>query len=174
MKFCTNCGSENADNMQFCVKCGSQLAPAPQPESWRTPSGGLGNQQTVVNDPYAPGYIPPPPSTPPSYNPPQQMQYTPQQAGGASQMHPAIPALVSFFFPGIGLLFVPNKAGLGIGIFAGFIALNVILFILAFITFGLGTCLFLLVPLVNIAAAIHSYDEAAKVSNGQYSPILFK
>jgi hypothetical protein len=97
-----------------------------------------------------------------------------QQPGAAQPMHPAIPAIVSLIVPGIGLLFVPNKAGIGIGIFAGYIGLMVVLTILAVITFGLGTCLFLLAPLANVAAAIYSWDEAAKVSGGQFQPILFK
>jgi len=160
--------------MQFCTKCGSSLPLAPQPESWRT-SGDLGgSQQTVVNDPYAPSsggaYQPQQPPAYPTYNPPQQ----PVPIGGAQPMHPAIPALVSFFFPGIGLLFVPGKQGLGFGIFAGYVGLIIVMTILAFITFGLGSCLFFLLPLVNIGTAIHSYDEAAKQSNGQFQPILFK
>jgi hypothetical protein len=95
-----------------------------------------------------------------------------QTQGGNQPMHPAIPALVSFFFPGIGLLFVPNKAGLGIGIFAATLAYTVIAIILTFVAVGL--CLFMVMPLINIAAAIHSWDEAAKTSNGQFQPILFK
>ena len=52
--------------------------------------------------------------------------------------------------------------------------LNVILFFLALVTLGIGTCLFIAVPLVNVGAAIHSWDEAAKSSGGQFQPILFK
>jgi hypothetical protein len=97
-----------------------------------------------------------------------------QQPAGASPMHPAIPAIVSLFLPGIGLLFVPGKAGLGIGIFVGYILLWVVLTVVAVVTLGLGSCLFFLTPLINVAAAIHSWDEAAKNSNGQFQPILFK
>lgn len=170
MKFCNNCGTENADSMQFCVKCGAQLAPAPQPESWRTPSGGLKDQQTVT-DPYAPGYIPPPPPSTPTYTPPQQMQYQ-QPVGAAQPMHPAIPAIVSLLFPGLGLLFVPNKAGLGIGIFAGVVIYGIVSFILSFVF--IGFCMLIIMPLFNIVAALHSWDAAAKHSNGQFQPILFK
>jgi hypothetical protein len=168
MKVCTTCGTENGDTMQFCTKCGSALPLAPQPESWRT-SGGLGSQTA---DPYSSQQA----TGGSSYQPqPPPMPYTPPQpAGGSQPMHPGIAALVSFFLPGIGLLFVPGKQGLGFGIFAGYIGLWVVLSILAVITFGIGSCLFFLVPLVNIAAAIHSYDEAAKASGGQFQPILFK
>jgi hypothetical protein len=89
-------------------------------------------------------------------------------------MHPAVAAIVSLFFPGIGLLFVPNKAGLGIGVFAGYLVLNIVLFVIAVVTIGIGSCLFLLVPLVNVLAAVHSWDEAAKVSRGKFQPLLFK
>lgn len=171
MKVCTTCNTQNADTMQFCVKCGSALPLAPQPESWRT-SGGLGETQTTT-DPYAPSsgstYQPQPPPAYPTYTPPQQQ---PPLIGGTQPMHPAIPALVSFFFPGIGLLFVPGKQGLGFAIFAGFIGFWVVTFILSFVF--IGFCLMILSPLLNIGAAIHSYDEAAKQSNGQFQPILFK
>lgn len=87
-------------------------------------------------------------------------------------MHPAIPALVSLFFPGLGLLFVPNKAGLGIGIFAATLGFAVVATILTLVL--VGACLFMLMPLISVAAAVHSWDEAAKASNGQFQPILFK
>jgi hypothetical protein len=172
---CPSCGAENVEGTRFCVKCGTTLPAAPAPESWRQ-SGDLGQQQqqTYQSGGYAPPQQPPP-SAYPTYNPPQGMY---QQQGGApgqaQPMHPAIPAVVSLILPGIGLLFVPNKAGLGLGIFAGFVVLNIILFFLALITLGIGTCLFIAVPLVNVGAAIHSWDEAAKSSGGQFQPILFK
>ncbi len=179
MATCATCGTNNVDGTKFCVSCGADLATAPAPESWRM-SGDLNNQPPPdgTYDP-AGGYTPQtPPSSPPaypSYNPGQNMTPSYRQAPGTSQpMHPAVPAIVSFFLPGIGLLFVPNKVGLGLGVFAGYIALNIILFVLAVITLGIGSCLFLAVPLVNVAAGIHSWDEAAKSSNGQFQPLLFK
>ncbi|HZH32610.1 MAG TPA: hypothetical protein VEY11_17730 [Pyrinomonadaceae bacterium] len=177
MATCASCSTNNVDGTRFCVSCGATLAPAsaPAPESWRM-SGDLNNQPPPAADPYNPagGYTPqtPPPNYP-SYNAGQNMTPSYQQAPAGNQpMHPAIPALVSFFIPGIGLLFVPNKAGLGIGIFAATLAYAVIATILTFVAVGL--CLFMVMPLINIAAAIHSWDEAAKASNGQFQPILFK
>jgi len=176
MATCASCGTNNVDGTKFCVSCGATLSPAPAPESWRA-SGDLNSQPPPV-DAYNPGgYAPPtPPPNYPAYNPGQNMSpsYQQQAPGGSQPMHPAIPAIVSFFIPGIGLLFVPNKAGLGLGVFAGYVALNIILFVLAVVTLGIGSCLFLAVPLVNVAAAIHSWDEAAKASHGQFQPILFK
>jgi hypothetical protein len=99
-------------------------------------------------------------------------QPQPALGGGSQPMHPAVPAVVSLFLPGIGLLFVPNKAGLGIGIFAATIVYAVIATILTFVVVGI--CLFAVMPLINVAAAVHSWDEAAKNSNGQFQPILFK
>lgn len=182
MIFCAACGTENTDGTQFCVKCGAPLASANAPGSWRSgeepakPSSGVtdpagGSAPNTSTGSYTPGSYTSPGSHP-SYSQPQSPM--PYQQSSGQQMHPAIPAIVSFFLPGIGLLFVPNKAGLGLGIFGGYLALNVVLFILAVITFGLGTCLFFLVPLVNVAAGIHSWDEAAKASNGQFQPLLFK
>ena len=169
---CPSCGADNVEGTRFCVKCGTTLPAAPAPESWRQ-SGDLGQQQQSQQ---SGGYAPPqpPPSQYPTYNPPQGVYQQQPVVGGSQPMHPAIPAVVSLILPGIGLLFVPNKAGLGLGIFAGFIVLNVILFFLALVTLGIGTCLFIAVPLVNVGAAIHSWDEAAKSSGGQFQPILFK
>jgi hypothetical protein len=191
MTTCNNCGSANADGTKFCSSCGTQLAAAttqtstpPPLEAWRTDSDFQERATSAGNfGSSTGGYTPPSsPSAYPTYNPPP----TGSQYGGrdyplannsgaaGSGIHPVVPALVSFFLPGIGLLFVPNKVPLSLGIFGSYIALNVLLFILAVITLGLGTCLFLALPLVNTAAAIHSYDEAAKASGGQYAPLLFK
>lgn len=190
MTICPSCGTENADGAKFCVKCGAQIiTPAPEPGAWRADaaSGSGSSSGEVANPPYEPtgnpanysapnappsSYVPPP-STYDAYGQ-QQQPLVYQQQGAAEPMHPAIPALVSLFIPGLGLLFVPNKAGLGIGIFAGYVALCVVLTVLAVITLGLGTCLFFLLPIANVGAAVHSWDEAAKASGGKFQPILFK
>jgi hypothetical protein len=175
---CPSCGAENVEGTRFCVKCGTTLPATPQPEAWRQ-SGDLGQQPTQQGQQQgyqSGGYTPPQPpqSSYPTYNPPQGVYNQQPAIGGSQPMHPAIPAVVSLMIPGIGLLFVPNKAGLGLGILAGYVVLWVILFIIAFVTLGIGTCLFIFLPLANVAAAIHSWDEAAKASNGQFQPILFK
>jgi len=96
----------------------------------------------------------------------------PQQQGAAQPMHPAVPAIVSLLIPGAGLFFVKDKAGLAIGILAGWIVYWIVAVILFF--FIIGICLFLLFPLIHIGAALLSWDEAAKQSGGQFAPILFK
>jgi hypothetical protein len=172
---CPSCGADNVEGTRFCVKCGTTLPTAPAPESWRQ-SGDLGQQQQTQQSGYqSGGYAPPqtPPSQYPTYTPPQNVYQQPA-VGGSQPMHPAIPAIVSLIVPGIGLLFVPGKAGLGLGILAAYIVLWVIMFVIAFVTLGIGTCLFIFLPLANVAAAIHSWDEAAKASGGQFQPILFK
>ncbi len=172
---CPSCGAENVEGTRFCVKCGTTLPASPSPESWRQ-SGDLGQQQTQQPGYQSGGYTPPQPqpSSYPTYNQQQGMYQQPQQPviGGSQPMHPAVPAVVSLFLPGIGLLFVPNKAGLGIGIFAATIVYAVIATILTFVV--VGVCLFAIMPLINVAAAVHSWDEAAKTSGGQFQPILFK
>ena len=187
MAVCANCGTSNVEGTKFCVTCGATLGDAPAPESWRA-SSELGTPPAAPADEggsaggYTPGssaaggyapQTPPPPSSYPTYTPQQSPQgYQPQGAGGAQQMHPAVPAILSLFLPGIGLLLLPNKQGLGIGIFAGYVVLGIIGFILSFVFIGL--CILVLMPLANIAAAIYSWDEAAKLSGGQFQPILFK
>jgi hypothetical protein len=185
MAVCTNCGTSNADGTKFCVTCGATLGNAPAPESWRA-SGNLdATQASSTTDQtggtasgYTPGasagsYTPPPPSSYPSYTPMQTPQsYQPQGAGGSQPMHPAVPAIISLFLPGIGLLLVPDKQKLGLMVFGGYIVLWFVCFLLTFLV--IGACLFLLFPLLHIAAAIQSWDEAAKSSGGQFQPILFK
>ena len=172
---CPSCGADNVEGTRFCVKCGTTLPASPAPESWRQ-SGDLGQQPTQQSGYQSGGYTPPQPppqSSYPTYNQQQGMYQQPQPAlGGSQPMHPAVPAVVSLFLPGIGLLFVPNKAGLGIGIFAATIVYAIIATILTFVV--VGVCLFAVMPLINVAAAVHSWDEAAKTSNGQFQPILFK
>jgi hypothetical protein len=180
MAVCSNCGTPNVDGTKFCVSCGAQLGEAPPPESWRAsselnpPSAATTPDSTAgsATGGYAP-QTPPPQAGYPTHTPQQMPQsYQPPGAGGAQQMHPAVPAILSLFLPGIGLLLVPDKQKLGIGIFAAYVGLGIVGFILSFVVVGL--CVLLLMPLANIAAAIHSWDEAAKVSGGQFQPILFK
>ena len=105
---CPSCGADNVEGTRFCVKCGTTLPAAPAPESWRQ-SGDLGQQQQSQQ---SGGYAPPtpPPSSYPTYNPPQNVyQQQPALGGGGQPMHPAVPAVVSLFLPGIGLLFVPTR-----------------------------------------------------------------
>jgi hypothetical protein len=171
---CPSCGAENVEGTRFCVKCGTTLPASPAPESWRQ-SGDLGQQQTQQPGYQSGGYAPPQQqqqSSYPTYNPQQYPQQQQPALGGSQPMHPGIPAVVSLILPGIGLLFVPNKAGLGIGIFAATLVYAVIATILTL--FVVGICLFAVMPLINVAAAVHSWDEAAKTSNGQFQPILFK
>jgi hypothetical protein len=169
---CPSCGAENVEGTRFCVKCGTTLpAAAPSPESWKY-SGDLNQPQAEQQSRGAAGdYTPPAGSAYPSYTPQQNMSYQ-QPQGQAQQMHPAVPAIVSLFLPGIGLLFVPNKAGLGIGIFVATIVYYVLATILTFVVVGI--CLFIAGPIINVVAAVHSWDEAAKASGGQFQPILFK
>lgn len=183
MALCANCGTNNIEGTKFCVGCGSQLGEAPPPESWRA-SSDLGAPPAAATDPTGPqtdagGYTPqvPPPPNYPAYNQPQPpapgyYQQQPPPVGGSQPMHPAVAAIVSFFLPGLGLLFVPNKQGLGVGIFAATIGYAVVATLLTFVVIGI--CLLVVMPLINIAAAIHSWDEAAKASGGQFRPILFK
>lgn len=195
MPLCANCGTNNVEGVRFCVSCGSQVGEAPPPESWRASSdlgsapsapsaGGPAGPQpggasgpSSYAPPDAPGYTPnvPPQSNFPAYTPqpPGGSPYYQEQQPPASQpMHPAVPAIVSLFLPGIGLLFVPNKAGLGLAIFAGAIVYTILAVLLTFVV--VGVCLLVVGPLINVAAAVHSWDEAAKASGGQFQPVFFK
>lgn len=184
---CNSCGAENTDEAKFCVRCGAAVTGAATPGAWRDASGDLGTPMTeeagssssAPGGTYTPPYAPPPPPTvgnypgPPapynSYGQQQPQSSTPFQSTTREPMHPALPAVASLFFPGLGLLFVPNKAGLGIAIFAGLVVFWTVAFI-----FLIGFCLVIIAPLINVLAAVHSWDEAAKASDGKFQPLLFK
>lgn len=166
---CGACGVDNADGTTFCVNCGSQLpigatSSAPPPPVYETPP---------VNSPGAANNYPPPG---------QQPMTVPPPLGPAEPMHPGIAALLSFLLPGLGLVFFPNKKNLGIymlaGTVGGVVLLTVLYFIISFVTFGIGSilgCCFIALPLWNIAAALYTYDMAAKeIGGGKYPPLIFK
>jgi hypothetical protein len=87
-------------------------------------------------------------------------------------MHPVVPAVVSLFAPGLGLLLLESRdrvkdALLIFGVWFAYFAAS---YVLTFLVIGL--CWWLPLPLLNIAAAIHSYDEASLVQGGK--PLLFQ
>ena len=166
MRICNSCHTQNVDTAKFCIRCGTALTPAP--ESWRDPAGSFASAETQQENPSG-MQTPQPPSGFPSYVPPQMP--TPFAQSGET-MHPVVPAIVSFLLPGLGLLFVPGKAGLGIAIFVGTIVYSILAIILSFV--GIGFCMFLALPLVNVVSAVHSFDESAKMSRGKFQPLLFK
>lgn len=104
----------------------------------------------------------------------------PPAVAGASPVNPPLAAIISFFFPGLGLLLVPNKMPLALGIFGGVMVLSILLGVAAGIIGALvnsSVCVLCVLPVVlllQIGAAIYTYDEAAKLSNGQHKPLVFK
>ncbi len=84
-------------------------------------------------------------------------------------------AVISFFFPGLGLLLSKDKKMLGIMVFVGVMIADVAIMFVGGI--GAAICLvpgilFLLMPVFNLVAALHTHDELQKESGGK--PILFK
>lgn len=136
-------------------------------------------------DPPSPSSSSPGGYDPGGYNPPPGGPMTPQSPPpqGQQPMHPAIPALVSFLLPGVGLFFLKDKSlqqtaiMMIVGTIVGIAVLIGVVTVISIVTMGIGTilyCCFLLLPLWNIAAALYTYDMAAKESNGQFNPIYFK
>lgn len=114
---------------------------------------------------------PTPPPEPPS--PPTSPPPPPSGEGVPGEMHPAVPAVVSLFLPGLGLLLLKTRdrvkdALLIFGIYFAYMAGSTLLIP----AFGVGLCCFVPLPLLNIAAAIHSYDEATLLEGGK--PLLFQ
>ena len=108
--------------------------------------------------------------TPPrSKTPPPSPQTT---GGGASALHPAVPLIVSLLAPGLGLLLLDRKdrvkdAFLIFGLWFSYVTLS---FFLTF--FVIGVCCWLPLPLLNVAAGIHSFDEMTLEQGGR--PVLFQ
>jgi len=116
---------------------------------------------------------PNPPVDPPSGTEPPA---PPPPGGGVeSEIHPAVPAVVSLFAPGLGLLFLPTRDRVkdALLIFGVWIASVMAVILLSIVTFGLGVvCCGVPLFLYNIAAAIHSYDEAVLLEGDK--PLLFQ
>ncbi len=87
-------------------------------------------------------------------------------------MHPAVPMIVSLLAPGLGLLLLDRQdrvkdAFLIFGLWFSYVAFS---FLLTF--FIIGVCCWLPLPLLNVAAGIHSFDEMTLQQGGK--PVLFQ
>lgn len=160
MRFCTSCGTSNPIGTENCIKCGLPLIQKAKSsnDSSDNPSKEYAPNNPSENYPPQEGYSSPPQvvyvQSPPVYK------------------HPAYLAVLSLFFPGLGLLFVPNRAGLGIGMMGGYVFLWLVALLLS--AFYIGCCLMVFIPFFNFGAAIYSYDTGAKLTNGEFKPIIFK
>jgi hypothetical protein len=121
---------------------------------------------TPPNPPAEPPKSPPePPGTPP----PPPNDYS------AQEVHPTIPAVVSLFAPGLGLLLLKTRDRVkdALLIFVIWVACVMAVILLSILTFGIGVvCCGVPLFLYNIAAAIHSYDEAILLEGEK--PLLFQ
>ena len=89
-----------------------------------------------------------------------------------SDLHPAVALIVSLLAPGLGLLLLHRRdrvqdAFLIFGLWFGYVALS---FVLTF--FVIGMCCWLPLPLLHVAAGIHSFDEMTLERGGK--PVLFQ
>lgn len=187
----------------------TQLAPNPQQQPTQPAQGyappppqqGYPQQQQQQQQGYAPpqGYPPPgypqqgpPPGYPPPGYPPQG-GYPQQQPFGADPLgltgmptNPWIPsALISFFFPGIGLLLLPRPElkSMGIKIFVTYIVtligLPIVISIVRAITdiYAIGYLqhpLHLVRLVFHVGAMIYTHDACCKLNPSLGSPIFFK
>ena len=132
----------------------------------KTPSKKKKQTQRKTTAPRARG----PEKTPPkSKTPPPSPPIT---GGGAAALHPAVPLIVSLLAPGLGLLLLDRKdrvkdAFLIFGLWFSYVALS---FFLTF--FVIGVCCWLPLPLLHVAAGIHSFDEMTLEQGGR--PVLFQ
>ncbi|MBL8685641.1 MAG: hypothetical protein JNK05_41070 [Myxococcales bacterium] len=106
--------------------------------------------------------------------------------GGPAPTNPWIPGIVSFFFPGLGLLMLKdkNRSKLAGAIFGGYIAANILIWLLSFIFIGIlelyffGTIVSLLRLVVWAAfgpgSMIFTHDETVKAYPHLGQPIFFK
>ena len=106
-------------------------------------------------------------STPPNppADPPSSQDIPPPPTGTdvPPEMHPAVPAVISLFAPGLGLLLLKTRDRVkdALFIFGLWVACVMAVIVLSIVTLGLGVvCCGVPLFLYNIAAAIHSYDEA--------------
>ena len=105
---------------------------------------------------------------------------------GGMPTNPWVPgAIVSFFFPGLGLLFLPNPQlkSLGIKVFVGYVIVMIGLPITIAVVAGLtgiyalgylGSLLHLFRLVIHPAAMLHTHDATVKMNPALGKPILFK
>jgi len=113
--------------------------------------------------------VSPPAASPPSEPPPDTPRAKPPVPPA---LHPAVALLVSLLAPGLGLLLLERKdrvkdAFLIFGLWFSYVAMA---FFLTF--FVIGLCCWLPLPLLNVAAGIHSFDEMTLEQGGR--PVLFQ
>lgn len=188
---------------------------APQPQGYAPPQPpqgyapqapqGYAPQQPQGYAPQQPGYAPPPgyPQQQPGYPPPGAAPgYPPQPgygapgmgwgaqapdlSGGALPTNPWIPgAIVSFFFPGLGLLFLPRPEmkSMAVKIFVGYLiamwGLPIMLSVIASVTgvYALGYLgyPFRLLGLVfHVGSMLYTHDMAVKLNPALGQPLAFK
>ncbi len=117
---------------------------------------------------------PPNPPTDPSKSE-ESLPPPPPSGESEQEIHPAVPAVVSLFAPGLGLLFLPSRDRIkdALLIFGVWVACVMAVILFSIVTFGLGVvCCGVPLFLYNIAAAIHSYDEAVLLEGDK--PLLFQ
>ena len=110
--------------------------------------------------------LPAPPPPPPPTSP------TTPDTEKSTELHPAVPMVVSLLAPGLGLLLLKNRDHVkdALLIFGGWFFYLAVSFVLTF--FIVGVCCWLPLPLLNVAAGIHSFDEASLEQGGR--PLIFQ
>lgn len=114
--------------------------------------------------------LPSPPPTPPPTSP--TTSPTTPDTEKSTELHPAVPMVVSLLAPGLGLLLLKNRDHVkdALLIFGGWFFYFALSFVLTF--FIVGVCCWLPLPLLNVAAGIHSFDEASLEQGGR--PLIFQ
>jgi len=116
-----------------------------------------------------------PPSPPDTQSPSSAPLPPPPGSGDSTEVHPAVPAVVSLFAPGLGLLLLKTRDRVkdALLIFGIWVACVMAVLLLSIVTFGIAAiCCGVPLFLYNIAAAIHSYDEAILLEGDK--PLLFQ
>ena len=167
--------------------------PPPQqqgyPQQGAPPQGYAPPQQQGYPPPQQqqqPGYAPPQPGYPPQgYNPQDPLAQMGLAPGGLPTNAWIPAALISFFFPGIGLFFLPDPRykPLAIKIFVAYlvvmiflpVAISIVSSVTGIYAIGyLGYAFHLLRLVVHPGAAIHTHDCTVKLNPALGQPLFFK
>ena len=170
-----------------------QASPRQRPDSGQQryqypPQGQYGQAPGAYPQQGAPpGYAPPQGYAPPGaqgygYPPPQQpLAASHDPLGLGAPQNPWFPgALISFFFPGLGLLVVPGQEAkiLGVKVFAAFFVASILVYAglaaltLAGVYLGFVGSIFQLVA--HVGGALHTHDVIVKAYPNLGAPIAFK
>jgi hypothetical protein len=88
-------------------------------------------------------------------------------SGAGEEVSEVVSAVLSLIIPGVGHIAINGQTQRGAIWLVAWLGINILFFVLAIITLGIGFLLFLFVPLINVGSAVDAYLQAQKINSGE-------